>query len=222
MIRINQLKTEVTDDRQVLYRHLAELLDYKSNDLKKVEIIRRSIDARKKPDIQYIYTVDVYLENEEKVYRKLISKRKLKEQITLCKPEIYHFPIAGGRRLQHQPVIIGTGPAGLFCGYLLAKHGYRPILLERGKDVDARSEDVEHFWSTGVLNPASNVQFGEGGAGTFSDGKLNTLVKDKDGRNKEVLAIFVKHGAPEEILYDAKPHIGTDVLKTVVKSMREE
>ena len=117
-------------------------------------------------------------------------------------------------------LIIGSGPAGLFCAYMLSENGYCPILLEQGEDVDKRSETVEKFWSTGILKKHSNVQFGEGGAGTFSDGKLNTLVKDKYGRNKKVLEVFVENGAPENILYEAKPHIGTDILKTVVKNMR--
>ena len=117
-------------------------------------------------------------------------------------------------------MIIGTGPAGLFCGYHLARMGYRPILLERGAAVDERIQDVENFWNGGELKSNSNVQFGEGGAGTFSDGKLNTLVNDKFGRNTEVLRIFVENGAPEHILYESKPHIGTDVLAKVVVNMR--
>ena len=123
--------------------------------------------------------------------------------------------------LAHSPVIIGTGPAGLFCGYMLAKQGYAPILLERGEDIEKRTATVDKFWKTGTLNPESNVQFGEGGAGTFSDGKLNTLVKDKYLRNRKVLEIFVEAGAPEEILYLNKPHIGTDILKTVVQNIRK-
>lgn len=125
-------------------------------------------------------------------------------------------------RLAHPPVIVGTGPAGLFCGYFLALHGYRPILLERGKAVEERQEDVERFWRTRQLLPDSNVQFGEGGAGAFSDGKLNTLVKDREGRNRAVLQALVDCGAPAEILYQAKPHIGTDALCRVVRRMREE
>ena len=117
--------------------------------------------------------------------------------------------------------MIGTGPAGLFCGYALARMGYRPILLERGASMEERQKDVQDFWETGKLNPESNVQFGEGGAGTFSDGKLNTLVHDTHNRGKEVLRLFVKYGAPGSILYDAKPHIGTDILAKVVKNIRE-
>ena len=124
--------------------------------------------------------------------------------------------------MNHRPVVIGAGPAGLFCAYLLAREGYRPLVFERGKKVGERTEDVLHFWKTGVLDPTSNVQFGEGGAGTFSDGKLNTLVKDPLGRNRFVLDTFVSFGAPEKITYENKPHIGTDILSKVIAAMREE
>ena len=117
---------------------------------------------------------------------------------------------------------MGTGPAGLFAGLLLARMGYRPLLLERGRDVETRIKDVEDFWKTGALNPGSNVQFGEGGAGTFSDGKLNTAVKDVSGRNRFVLESFVRAGAPEDILWINRPHIGTDILSRVVCAIREE
>ncbi len=125
-------------------------------------------------------------------------------------------------KLQHPPVIVGFGPAGIFCALLLARNGYNPIVIERGKDVDSRTADIEEFWETGALKPDSNVQFGEGGAGAFSDGKLNTQVKDKYGRQTYMLDAFLKHGAPEEIKTDAKPHIGTDKLKGVIKGIREE
>ena len=118
--------------------------------------------------------------------------------------------------------MIGSGPAGLFCGWYLAKAGYTPLILERGEEADKRQKTVEHFWKNGILDPDSNVQFGEGGAGTFSDGKLNTLVKDPYGRNHEVLKRFVEAGAPEEILYQQKPHLGTDVLIGIVEKMRHE
>ena len=125
-------------------------------------------------------------------------------------------------RLTARPVVIGSGPAGLFCAYLLALKGYHPLLVERGAPVRERKKDVDRFWETGVLDTSSNVQFGEGGAGTFSDGKLNTLVKDPAGRNRFVLETFVRFGAPEEILWEQKPHIGTDILINVVENMREE
>lgn len=186
--------------------------------IEQLQILKCSIDARKKPDIVYSYTVDVRLKEKEDSYLKRVRDKNQVQKVT---PQPYCFPKPGVERLTHRPVIVGTGPCGLFAGYMLALHGYRPILLERGASVENRQQDVEEFWKTGVLKPESNVQFGEGGAGTFSDGKLNTLVKDKDGRGREVLRIFVEAGAPEHILYDAKPHIGTDVLTGVVKHMRE-
>ena len=143
-------------------------------------------------------------------------------QIFIGKREIYQFVKSGKKELSSPPVIVGTGPAGLFCGLMLARHGYRPLLLERGMDVEQRQKMVELFWEKGILNPNSNVQFGEGGAGTFSDGKLNTLVKDTKGRNQLVLETFHEFGAEEQILYQNKPHIGTDVLSRIVKKMREE
>ncbi len=121
-----------------------------------------------------------------------------------------------------RPVIIGAGPAGLFCGLMLARHGYRPLLLERGESVEKRREAVDSFWNGGILRTDCNVQFGEGGAGTFSDGKLNTLLKDPLMRNRKVLELFVEFGADPSILYVNKPHIGTDVLSGIVKGMREE
>lgn len=127
----------------------------------------------------------------------------------------------GHERLNRRPVIVGAGPCGLFAAWQLTLAGYAPLILERGKQVEDRSADVERFWETGILQPDSNVQFGEGGAGTFSDGKLNTVVKDPSGRNRYVLETFVKFGAPSDILYDAKPHIGTDILAKVIKNMRD-
>lgn len=216
MIRINQVKLPVEHTSDALHKKVQELLNYKGP--MDVEIVKRSLDARKKPQLFYVYMVDVTVPEKEE--NKLL-KRCHSNQIQKIEPVKYEFPVKHYEGTEH-PVIVGMGPAGLFCGYVLAKAGFRPILLERGKCVEERSRDVEAFWETGRLNTESNVQFGEGGAGTFSDGKLNTLIKDKYGRNKEVLRIFVKHGAPEEILYDYKPHIGTDILKEIVRSMREE
>ena len=219
MIQIRQLKLMPGHSDRELTEKAARTLRIRPEEIASLRVVRQSIDARKKPEIRLIYTVDVKLvgAREEKV---LLSCRKNPDVGPA--PEVrYRFPEPGKEILAERPLIIGTGPAGLFCGYLLAKAGYRPLLLERGEDVESRTRRVEEFWKTGVLAPDSNVQFGEGGAGTFSDGKLNTLVKDKDGRNTEVLKIFVENGAPEEIRYESRPHVGTDVLSRVVKHMRE-
>lgn len=219
MIRVNQVKLKPGHSEEKLKKRVAELLKISDRDISEVKIVRQSIDARKKPELFYTYTLDVTVKNEDKILRRFCAKEN-----QVCKaPELkYSFPKPGQKRQKHPAVIVGMGPAGLFCGYFLALHGYRPILLERGKCVEEREKDVENFWETGVLNPDSNVQFGEGGAGTFSDGKLNTLVKDKDGRNGVVLGTLVKFGAKKSICYEAKPHIGTDVLSGVVRRMREE
>lgn len=217
MIRINQIRVPLEHTRQDLERKAAAVLRIMPSEILSWKIVKKSIDARKKPEIWINYSLDVSVASQRKVLARCRSK-----QVQAVEEKVYRFPMSGKRKLHCRPVIVGTGPAGLFCGYLLAKHGYRPILLERGNCVERRLKDVEQFWQEGVLDPASNVQFGEGGAGTFSDGKLNTLVKDKFGRNKEVLRIFVEAGAPEQILYEAKPHIGTDILVSVVRNLREQ
>lgn len=217
MIRINQMKLNIEHTSDDFERKILKTLCIKKEELQGFQIRKQSIDARKKPVLYYVYSVDVQVRDEAKV-KKTVKNNQIQFQV---KPDSYHFEVKGTTELTHRPVIIGTGPAGLFCGYMLAAHGYQPILLERGADVDQRTKDVEAFWENGQLNLSSNVQFGEGGAGTFSDGKLNTLVKDKFGRNHEVLRIFAEHGAPESITYESKPHIGTDVLSAVVKEMRK-
>lgn len=214
MLRINQLKIPVEHTREELVKKVQKLL--RTNIKPEIKVVRRSVDARKKPELYFNYILDVYVKNEKEVY-----KRCDKKQVTCVNEQEYCFPVKEYKG-NTRPVIIGMGPAGLFCGYMLAQAGFRPILLERGKSVKERTHDVESFWKTGQLQTESNVQFGEGGAGTFSDGKLNTLVKDKYGRNKKVLSVFVKEGASEDILYDYRPHIGTDVLKTVITNMREQ
>ncbi len=221
MIRVTQIKVHPEADKNTLIKKTAKVLGIKDTEIEKLEIVKQSIDARKKPEIYYSYVVDVELIAAKKNQQQKIVNRCKSGQASIASEATYKFPASGAKKLKNRPVIVGMGPAGLFCGYFLAKYGYKPILIERGKDVDSRTADVQRYWETGVLDTASNVQFGEGGAGTFSDGKLNTLVKDKDGRNKEVLKILVEYGAPEKILYDAKPHIGTDVLAVVVKNIRE-
>lgn len=222
MIRISQLNLPVGAENTVLLKKAAKLLRVREDEIGKLHIVKRSIDARKKPTIFYSYVIDVELKGKAVERENAIVKKCRDSHISLAEEVSYKFPSSGEETMSHRPVIVGMGPAGLFCAYYLAKAGFRPIILERGKCVEDRTKDVESFWEGGKLHPNSNVQFGEGGAGTFSDGKLNTLVKDKDGRNKEVLRTFVKHGAPEKILYDGKPHIGTDILREVVRSMREE
>lgn len=216
MIRINQIKLPLDYTEEMLEKKICKILKAQKKDILEITLAKRSIDARKKPDIFYSITAEVEAKQEE-----VLVKKAKSNQVALAQREEYHFPACGDKPMRKRPVVIGSGPAGLFCAYLLAEHGYRPIVLERGTDVDTRKKEVEEFWRTGVLNPASNVQFGEGGAGTFSDGKLNTLIKDKDGKSKKVLSVFVENGAPEKILYEGKPHIGTDILMTVVKNMRE-
>lgn len=207
---------EHTED--ALFRALCRKLKCKKEDVINWEIVKRSVDARKKPELYYSYILSASCKQEEALLKRLKNDRDvIKEE-----EERFQFQVTGEKPLRKRPVIIGTGPAGLFCGLELARAGFCPILLERGKDVDSRTADVNAFWEGGPLSVHSNVQFGEGGAGTFSDGKLNTLIKDKTGRNRHVLETFVSFGAGESILYDQKPHIGTDVLKTIVKRMREE
>lgn len=219
MLRVNQVKLKIGHSPEQLKKKTAEILRVPMQDVLSVQIVRRSIDARKKPEIFYSYSVDAAVKNEGRVLHKFQGKENL---VSKSDTVVYSFPKPGIHKQNFPTVIAGMGPAGLFCGYFLALHGYKPILLERGKCVEERRRDVEAFWETGKLDPASNVQFGEGGAGTFSDGKLNTLVKDKDGRNAAVLQTFVRFGADKSICYDAKPHIGTDVLRDVVRGMREE
>ncbi len=217
MIRLTQIKLPADHTPEALTKKAAKLLRISLEEIRELHIRKRSLDARKKPELFYSYTIDVSVKKETEILHKGKSP-----QVNLCKETVYRFPEAGEERMGERPVIIGTGPAGLFCGLMLARHGYRPILLERGSSVEERQKKVNAFWQGGALDAQTNVQFGEGGAGTFSDGKLNTLVKDPLGRGKLVLELFTEFGADPSILYDHKPHIGTDVLAEVVKHMRAE
>lgn len=217
MIRINQIKMKLTDGEDRLTIKAAALLRLRPEDIRSLKIVKKSVDARHKPDIKYVYSIDVTVENEKKINRRLFNNN-----IFFTEEKKYSMPKAGDEKLFESPVIVGMGPAGLFCGYFLAKAGYRPLIIERGECVEDRKRTVESFWRGEALNTESNVQFGEGGAGTFSDGKLNTVVKDKEGRHMEVLETFVKFGAKPEITYVNKPHIGTDILYDIVKNMRQE
>lgn len=213
-IRINNIKLSINDDKINLREIAIKKLRIKGDTIRNFKIIKESIDARKKNGITFIYSVLVDLhENEEKVIARLNNK-----DIQYIKADNDNPVKPGIIKLDYRPIIVGTGPAGLFAGLYLASLGYRPIVFERGEDVDTRSKKVNCFWKKGELDTECNVQFGEGGAGTFSDGKLTTRINDR--RCNVVLDEFVEAGAPSEILYHGKPHIGTDRLKQVIKNMR--
>ena len=218
MIRVRQIKILIEEDnREKLHSKIAKLLKVSLNDIEDVKIIKKSLDARKKDNLFFVYEVDVKTNLESKILQKNKS-----QDIFASPVEEYSFVEQGRIPLKNRPIIVGSGPAGLFCAYLLAEHNYKPIIIERGECVENRIKTIEKFWEIGTLNPESNVQFGEGGAGTFSDGKLNTLVKDKAFRGKKAFEILVENGAPAEIMYENKPHIGTDILRTVIKNIRNK
>jgi len=212
MIRVPEIKLSLDQDESMILKEVARKLRIESEDIISYSIFKKSIDARKKSDLHFVYTVDVELKNED-----IILKKNSKKGITKAPKQSYEYKSIAPKNFT-RPIIVGLGPAGLFAGLTLAQMGFKPIILERGKRVEERVKDVETFWHTGILNPESNVQFGEGGAGTFSDGKLTTLIKDP--RSRKILEEFVNAGAPEEILYINKPHIGTDILRGVVKNIR--
>ena len=225
MIRISQLKLHPDHTPEELEREVRRILRLRDNEKTDIHIRRQSVDARKKPDIFYIYTVDVETGNDAKILGHPAVRRN--RNVSAVRIREYHFPAVNTAAVRRtdpdlRPVIVGSGPAGMFCALLLARSALRPIILERGEDVDARTRSVDHLWECGELNTESNVQFGEGGAGTFSDGKLNTMIKDPEGRIRFVLETFVRFGADPSILYSFKPHVGTDVLKKVVKNIRYE
>ena len=209
MIRISNIKYPI----ELAEENLPQFTEkkYKTGKIKDFRIVKQSIDARKKNDIHYVYTIDIAVDNESKLLKRL-------KNASIAENKIY-IPVGG--RVPEKPVVIaGFGPAGIMCAHTLVSNGCPVIVLERGCDADTRIRDVDRLRNEGVLNPESNVQFGEGGAGTFSDGKLTTGVNDK--RIAYVLNQFVKHGAPHEIEFRAKPHIGTDNLVEMVKSFRKD
>ena len=214
MIRISNLPLPIDGDMEQLKKRAARELGLRPGQLERLTLARQSIDARKKEQVRYVCTVDVSVADEERVVRDAPGRN-----VALYAPQPYVFPQVK-RRSKLPPVIVGMGPAGLFAALYLARAGVPSIVLERGQDVDRRTADVEHFWETGALSPSSNVQFGEGGAGTFSDGKLTTGTHDP--RIAAVLDTLVEAGAPADIRCSHKPHIGTDVLRQVVKTIRQE
>ena len=214
MIRINNIKLKLNYNDADIRKAVTKELRIDDSCIKGVSLFRRSIDARHKNDVHFIATLDVETNISE---NKVLSKAKSKNAVSV---EKYHYEIPFKKNLNNRPVVVGFGPAGMFCALILAQAGQKPIVIERGDEVDVRTKKVNNFWTTAQLDTSSNVQFGEGGAGTFSDGKLNTGTKDSRSRN--VLNEFVAHGAPKEILYNAKPHIGTDKLRETVKNIRED
>ncbi len=222
MLQYNQCKIFYEQDGlEPLKNKVAKELHMETHQLQDFAIIKKSVDARKKPEVYYTYSVIFSCENEANLLKRNKKNRNLMPYAG--EPDLYEQIKKFSPGDDKEPiVIIGTGPAGLFCGYLLAKCGYRPLMIERGGAMSERVEKVSRFWEEGTLDIKTNVSFGEGGAGTFSDGKLNTGVKDKTGRKQFVLKTFIHHGAPEEIGYVAKPHIGTDCLRDVMVSMRQQ
>lgn len=211
MIRLNDISLPLDYSEQTIQKEAADRLRVRPSDIRAVSLFRRSVDARKKDRIHFLAALDVELHSDE--------KRAVRACRNASVVSVYHYELPPSRPLDKRPVVVGSGPCGLFAGLILAQAGQRPVILERGRPVEQRTADVQAFAQTGQLDTASNIQFGEGGAGTFSDGKLNTGTKDS--RIRKVLEEFVAHGAPEEILYLAKPHIGTDKLRTVVRRLRE-
>lgn len=213
-VRLRDIKIGIDESEDRLLDICAKSLRLKSSDIQHIRIYKKSLDARRSRQISFIYSVDVYLYDETK-YRNINGAEVIEREQEYTIPSI-KVPC------MKRPVVVGFGPAGMFCSLVLAMAGLRPIVIERGCCIEQRVRDVEEFFATGNLNTSSNIQFGEGGAGTFSDGKLNTLVKDKKYRGRFVLQQLVEAGAPEEILYLNKPHVGTDKLRGSMQNIREK
>ena len=219
MIKVRQVKVDIEDKSlDNLKKALIKKLKIKDSDLYDAFLRKESIDARDKKHICYSYEVDCNIKDEDKWLKK--NKHNKDVEKTIYKK--YDFNITGDKVLKHRPVIVGAGPCGLFAAYMLCLKGFRPIVIDRGEKIEDRVNTINNFWKGSKVDINSNVSFGEGGAGTFSDGKLNTLTKDTEGRIEKAFEIFVDNGAPVDIMYVSKPHIGTDVLRKVIVAMRKK
>lgn len=235
MIKVNNIKLEPSEtvrfDRRCervekeLKKALVKKLRISENDIVTFSISKQSVDARKKDEVKVVFSLNVRIKEEAKFLKKNRDKDIIflseTDLIKSEKKNITNNANNSANDIEKKIVVVGAGPAGLFCALKIAESGLKPVLLERGEDVDTRIKTVDNFWQGKTLNPSSNVQFGEGGAGTFSDGKLNTMVKDAGGRMSEVYRTFVRFGADESILYVNKPHLGTDKLTGIVKAIRQ-
>ena len=217
MLRLTEIKLPIDHTEGELEASILKRLCLAAGELQGFRIFRRGVDARKKSHIQYSYTLELELRDEAAI----LQRFKADPHIGIAPDTRYHFVAQAPHDLKTRPLVIGMGPAGLFAGLILAQMGFCPLILERGKKVRERTKDTFGLWRQGILDPESNVQFGEGGAGTFSDGKLHSQIKDPRHLGRKVLEEFVKAGAPEEILYASKPHIGTFRLVGMVEKMRE-
>ena len=218
MIKINQIKLNIDSNESNLRKKIIKILGLHKESEFTYSIAKKSIDARKKDQLMYIYSVIVDIKNIDEA---ALVNRLHNNNVMLTNEDQYSFP-KNICQNDKPIVIIGSGPAGLFCGLFLARAGYKPVIFERGADIHERTAIVNAFWETGELDITTNIQFGEGGAGTFSDGKLNSVIKEKGGRIRKVLETFVEFGASPEILYNNKPHIGTDVLSVIITRIRNE
>ncbi|MGE5415282.1 MAG: NAD(P)/FAD-dependent oxidoreductase [Acidobacteriota bacterium] len=214
-VRVKNVRLELDQDESLLPQLAAKKLGLSVESVESTQIVRKAVDARR-AEVHLVYSLDVEVSAKIRIPKEALNSPEI--VIMQSRPE--SRLIHGDVELDQAPVIIGAGPAGLFCAMLLAQEGYKPVILERGRDVDSRVKDVDEFWQTGILSAESNPQFGEGGAGTFSDGKLTTRIGDE--RVNYVLDTFVRFGAPPEISYLKKPHVGTDRLREIIKCMRRE